>query len=244
MPDPVATPDYWNTRLADKGPLYVETDFSRSIVEPCNAITAFLFVVIVAWWFWRMRGQYHHHVFSCIGMPVLLVGGIGGTLYHATRAHQLYFLLDVIPIGLLVAMGSVYLWIRLKPKWWHVVILAALVIGLPTLFIIDAIPHHVAIVIHYIMLALLILIPVGIVLMRTNYRHSQLIKLTIASFGLAVTFRYIDPISAPVLPGLGTHWLWHTFGAFTTVVLAEYFYRLETEDIRPFTQPATVPVAA
>lgn len=233
--------DYWNDRWSDGGPIYVETDFSRVIVEPCNAITAFLFVIIVLVWLWRMRGQYRKHPFTLLAMPVLLAGGIGGTIYHALRIHRAFFLLDVIPIGVLVAMGSLYLWIRLRPRWWHVLLLAIVILGLPSLFVMDFIPHHVAIVIHYIMLAALILIPVGIVLVRTKGRHGQLIKFTLTVFGLAVLFRYIDPLTAPILPGLGTHWLWHTGGAITTALLAEYFYRLETETIPPLTEAMSVP---
>src|SRR5262249_5174987 len=64
-------------------------------------------------------------------------------------------------------------------------------------------------------------------------RHANLIKLTLVCFAFALLFRFIDPLSAPILPGLGTHWLWHTVGAFTTTILAEYFYRLGTESIAP-----------
>ena len=34
-------------------------------------------------------------------LPLLLVGGIGGTLYHGLRSSKANFLLDVIPIYLL-----------------------------------------------------------------------------------------------------------------------------------------------
>ncbi len=230
MPDPAAQPNYGSERLGDLGPRYVETDFTRVIVEPCNAITAFFFVLIVGYWVWRLWGQFREHPFVSLSMPVLLAGGIGGTIYHAFRQHKIFFYLDVIPIGLLVVMGSVYLWIRLRPKWWHLVILAVIILTFPMLFVVHVEPH-VAIVIPYAMLALLVLIPVTIVLVRTRGRHANLIKLTLVCFAFALLFRFLDPLSAPVLPGIGTHWLWHTFGALTTTILAEYFYRLETEPI-------------
>jgi hypothetical protein len=223
-------PDYWNQRLADRGPPYVETDFSRAIVEPCNAITAFFFVLIVIYWVWKLWGHFREHPFVCLCMPILLAGGIGGTLYHALRRYPVFFFLDVVPIGLLVVMGSIYLWIRLRPRLWHVLVLAVGVLVFPLLFVLH-VETHVAIVIHYAMLALMVLIPVTIVLIRTRYRHVNLIKLTLVCFGFALLFRFIDPLSAKVLPGIGTHWLWHTLGALTTTILAEYFYRLETEPI-------------
>src|SRR5262245_53425212 len=177
-----------------------------------------------------MRGRFREHPFVALCLPILLAGGIGGTIYHALRRYPAMFYLDVVPIVVLVVMGSIYFWIRLRPKLWHVLILAAFVSmsPLPFVFIIET---HVAIVVHYIMLAILVLVPVGLVMVRTNYRHSNLVKLALVTFGFAILFRFLDPVSAPVLPSLGTHWLWHSFGAITTALLAEYYYRMELESI-------------
>jgi len=216
----------------DDGPRYVETDFSRWIVEPCNAITAFIFVALAAYWIWRMRGQYGRHRFLCICLPILLAGGIGGTLYHGLRRYVAFFLLDVVPIVILVLMGSIYLWIRLRPKSWHVLLLLVALAGFPLLFLMDD-RTHLRIVLHYLMLAALVLIPVVIVQVRTRFRYLNLIKLTMVCFGLAILMRFLDPVSAPIFPGLGTHWLWHIGGAITTGLLTEYFFRLETEPIAP-----------
>ncbi len=216
----------------DNGPRYVETDFSRFIVEPCNAITAFIFVLLALYWIWRMRGQYRNHLFLCVCLPILLAGGIGGTLFHGLRRYVAFFLLDVVPIGVLVLMGSIYLWIRLRPKWWHVSLLALGIASFPMLFFFDD-RTHLRIVLHYLMLAALVLIPIVIVQVRTRFRYLNLIKLTMVCFGLAILMRFLDPVSAPILPGLGTHWIWHIGGAITTGLLTEYFFRLETEPIAP-----------
>ena len=32
---------------------------------------------------------------------------------------------------------------------------------------------------------------------------------------------------------MGSHWLWHTFGAITTVLIVEYFYLVEGEGRKP-----------
>lgn len=220
----------------DHGPRYVETDFSRLIVEPCNAITAFIFVALAAYWMWRMRGQYRQHLFLCICLPILLAGGVGGTAYHGLRRYVAFFLLDVVPIGILVVMGSVYLWIRLRPKSWHILLMLVALVFFALLFLMDD-HSHVQIVLHYLVLAALVLIPVVIVQVRTRFRHLNLIKLTLVCFGLSILMRFLDPVSAPVLPGLGTHWIWHIGGAITTGLLAEYFYRLETEPIAPLPRP-------
>lgn len=229
MNEPVVAPDYWNARLPDGGPLYVETNLARAIVEPFNALTAFLFVLLVAIWLWRLRGRYHQHLFLLLCLPVLLVGGVGGTIYHALRRSHTMFLLDVIPIGLLVILGSIYLWIRLRPRWWHIVLIAVLIGSFPALFVFH-VETHIAIVVHYIVLALLVLIPVALVLVRTRFRHQQLIWATLICFAWAILFRFLDPMSRPILP-MGSHWLWHLGGVMTTAILSEYFYRIEQEPI-------------
>jgi hemolysin III len=222
--------EYGNVPLLDGGPRYVETNFARLFVEPCNAITAAIFVAIVVFFMVRMWGRFRQHPFLCLAIPVLLLGGIGGTIYHALRAYKVFFYMDVVPIVLLVAMGSVYLWVRLRPRGWQVMALLAVIVTFAAvaghfLFIGE---RHVAIIVQYLGLAVLVLTPVAIVLVRTNYRHSQIIKLALVCFGFAILFRFLDPVSAPVLP-IGTHWLWHVLGAATTALLAEYFYRIETE---------------
>ncbi len=241
MSDPNSIePDYWNTRLADHGPLYVETDMSRVIKEPWKAATALIFVLIAVVWLIRLQGRYKQHPFILTCLPILLAGGIGGAIYHGLRRWPAMLALDVVPIVLLVVMGSLYLCVRLWPKRWPLVVACIPIVFLP--FPISFLFHavmHVAIVVHYILLSLLILVPVGMTLARTRFRHAQLIWLTLVVFGLAMLCRFLDPLSKPVLP-MGSHWLWHVLGAVTTAILAEYFYRIEQEPIEPLAEPATM----
>ena len=85
--------------MPDGGPRYKETPkdpWSVPVAEPLNAVTASLFVFIVLAWAVRLRGRYRQFTFITACMPILLAGGIGGTLYHAFRTQRSYFLLDVI----------------------------------------------------------------------------------------------------------------------------------------------------
>src|SRR5262245_15072525 len=111
-----AEPDYGmlaNAQLLDRGPRYTETPpdpyaaGAPLIAEPFTAATAALFVVIAAAWLVRLRGRYGRYPFLMCCLPILLVGGVGGTLYHGLRTHRLFFLLDVIPIQVLALAGSV-----------------------------------------------------------------------------------------------------------------------------------------
>jgi hypothetical protein len=124
-PEPPATRPDWalvlNGRLSDGGPRYVETPPNPSasdapfVAEPWNTVTASFFIWIALAWLWRVRGRYRAFPFLVCCMPILLAGGIGGTLFHGTRTARLYFLLDVIPISLLGIAGAVFMAYRLSP---------------------------------------------------------------------------------------------------------------------------------
>jgi hypothetical protein len=242
--------DQWNGHLRDRGPIYTETLYHLSdyqadhwrVVEPCNAITASIFVFIVIYWLVRLRGEYRRHPFVLAGMVILLVGGVGGTIFHAFRQWPLFLVMDFVPIALLSLMASIYLWIRLRPgwlPWWFVVLLAVTAMSLLNLFISVLQPaRQVSIVLHYLTLAVLIVTPLVLVLIRTRGRHSQWIKLGLVCFGFAILFRYLDPVLS-ALP-TGTHFLWHLGGAATTCCLIEYFYRIETEPLAALPAQAVV----
>src|SRR5262249_38961171 len=236
MPDPASplapdSSDPWSAQLPDHGPVYTETlhRWNPYIVEPCNAITASIFVFIVIYWLVRLRGRYRSYPFMMCGMAILLAGGIGGTIYHAFREWRFFFYLDVVPIVLLSAVAAIYLWIRLRPKWMYVFLAVSgvLILNLAAYFFRPQ--RHLAIILHYLSLAALVITPLVVVLVRTRYRHANWIKLAVVCFGFAFLFRFLDPVLSQLPPG--THFLWHLGGAATTYCLMEYFYRIESEPL-------------
>ncbi|MFO0851726.1 MAG: hypothetical protein U0871_24650 [Gemmataceae bacterium] len=229
-------------RMPDRGPRYKETPpdhhapTAPPVAEPWNAVTAALFVVIVIGWVVRLRGRLRDYPFLAGCLPILLAGGVGGTLYHAYRTRLAYFLLDVIPIQLLGLAGSIYLTTRLVhgAKLWRVlgiavgllVVFAAVNEGLFRLLNLPL--RNLRVNLNYAALALIILVPLGVVLVRTRFRHVGWVAGGLASFAIAWFCRLIDGTPYDTLP-MGTHWLWHTFGAVTTQATMEYFYRIEGE---------------
>lgn len=246
MPDPVVAPPPAERGL-DRGPLYTETPqeirdhlpYAGGVAEPWNAVTAFFFVLIALFWLVRLRGRYSRFPFLMVTLPILLVGGIGGTLYHGTRSWQGYFLMDLLPIQLLGLAVSLYLWIRLGPKLRHFfAMLAVLALLIATGQL--ALPRTWAINVSYAGLALLILVPIVLALFRTRGRHAGWIATALVSFGIAWLCRLLDGMQPPLLP-MGTHWLWHTFGAITTAALSEYVYLIEGVNLKkPAEQPDPV----
>jgi hypothetical protein len=221
-----------NARLdRDGGPIYTETDLSKTIVEPWNAGSALLFIGIVAYWAWQLRGRLNQFTFLAWCLPILLIGGIGGTIYHAFRIHMVWLVMDFMPILILCLASSIYLWRYALPKklFWFVVppfILLSFVsrfllmrLGLPMPIIINS---------GYALLALTIVVPVVLVLVRTNWRNGGWIASAFVAFVLAVGFRLVDPEAW--LP-FGTHWLWHVFGAVSAHSMIGYLYAFKQDKL-------------
>jgi len=218
--------------VPDHGPIYVETDTSRWLVEPWNTATAAIFLGLVVYWAWRLRGSYRQYLFLTLALPLLLVGGVGGTVYHAFRAHRAWLFMDWVPIAVLSIAAAVYLWSRLLPRWWYAlaiipVVTALIFVGARFLFL------HVrsfAIAFTYSMLACVIIVPAVLVLRRHRWRDWYLLVLAALSFVAAITSRSLDRYSAGVLP-MGSHFLWHVFGAAATHLAFLYLYRLRRGDM-------------
>jgi hypothetical protein len=228
MPDEVTSELILRQRLSDWGPRYTETPggdypFSTLIAEPWNTITASLFIGIAIYWLVRLRGRYRQFPFLLCCLPLLLTGGIGGTLFHALRATPVFFLMDVVPIYILGAIVSIYLWIQVGPRIHYLIGMIA-VLGLLQLLGNWQLPTQWAVNISYASLALIVIIPLAIVLWKTRFRHAGWIYTALGCFVLAWICRISDYVSP--IP-IGTHWLWHLFGSMTTFALSEYFYRIE-----------------
>ena len=216
--------------LRDGGPNYVETPadldrFTGSIAEPWNSASAVLFILIPIVWAWHLRGRYREHPFLVACLPILATGGVGGVLFHGLRTTAFYRFLDVIPIYLLGCGVSIWLWIRLGPKFRHLLGMIAFLALLQSLAFFR-LPIHWAINMSYAALATLVLIPIILALLRTRFRNAGWVYAALVFFATAWLCRLADPVRPPLLP-MGTHWLWHTFGALTAASLSVYVYRIE-----------------
>ena len=230
-------------RMPDSGPRYTETPAdpyapdARIPAEPWNTVTASLFIVLALYWIVRLRGQFARFPFLAAALPVLLIGGIGGTLYHAFRTRPLYFFLDLIPIlvlGLAVALylsGKLIRWYGWRSVALTIFGIAAgfLVVNSLVFNVLSFENRNIPVNVSYGSQAVLILVPLIGVLIRTKFRNAAFVAAGLVSFGIAWFCRLIDSTGLDVMP-MGTHWLWHFFGVLCTAFLIEYFFRL---DARP-----------
>jgi hemolysin III len=108
----------------DGGLLYRETVIHQTIVEPWNAFSSLAFLIPAIFFLYKLRGHYRDNgfiVFFC--SPLLILGGLGSTFYHAFRVSFWLLLLDVLPILVLTLGVSIYFWWGIfRKKIWILVI--------------------------------------------------------------------------------------------------------------------------
>jgi hemolysin III len=232
-------------RLRDGGPAYAEdplplpTFDQHWVIEPWNTATAALYIVLALWWWWRLRRQGVHDPFLRLALPVLAVGGIGGTLYHATRALHIFLVLDVVPIIVLIFAASIVLWrLLFGARWWFAFAAAVLVlIALRAVAAADpALPANLAIMAGYVTCAALLLVPLAIRLARTAWRGAGQVAIALAAFVVAIVCRTLDPYAGTFL-GCGLHTVWHLGGLVAAHALIAYF----AAAARPPATPAAAP---
>lgn len=206
----------------DSGPIYQETLAGRLPVEPFNTYSNILFLFIIIYFSLKVYKDYKNHRFLAWSLPVLFMGFVGGTVYHATRSHDVWMYMDWLPIVILCLAVSVYYTIKLRISRRNRLLLILLILFL--VFGVRLIPlsPHVTTSVGYIATALGLLLPIITYFFTTKMHHWGYVLLAFLSFGLAISFRILDNFLY-IIP-MGTHWLWHIFGALSVFFLIYYIY--------------------
>jgi hemolysin III len=218
-------------RIGDPGPLYRETQPGRFPVEPWNAVSTLIFLGLFAAIAFRTRFRLFRHPLLVTALPVLSVGMVGGFLYHATRARELWLNMDFFAMFYLVVMMCLFFWHRVLGKW----LLAVGATLLPPVlawagFVLahEASPRTIPRVAFYAGMALTMLVPTVCHCAQRNFQHLAWLASAAAAFTVAVFFREIDQQAPAWLP-MGTHFLWHLCGAVAAAFIAEYIFRSDLD---------------
>ncbi len=214
--------------LPDGGTIYQETDTSRWIVEPWNAVSSLFILLPAVYWAIKLRGKFREYPFITFCIPLLFLGGLGSTLFHAFRSSSLLLLLDVTPTAILTLALAAYFWAKVLPHWWW----ALLIVGgtlLLRVWLRFTIPTQTGLNISYAISGSIIFIPTLLLLYETRLAYSQYIFISVLFFSLSLFFRYSDDWQPPLLP-VGTHFLWHIFSGVGAFFLAEYLYKVHLDD--------------
>ncbi len=208
--------------ITDGGPIYTETRLDRFIVEPFNAFSAALFLGVVAYWLWELKGKYRDYLFLTYMVLVLGIGGVGGVLYHAFRVSEYLLMMDYVPITICcMSSGFFFLW-RTTGHWLYPASAVSAYVLLESLL-----REHLSMYwynnTNYFIMAMLVLLPTFRWMHITRYVKARYVWLALGSFSLALGFRIADRFSPGWLT-MGTHWLWHVFGAATAFLMIHYVY--------------------
>jgi len=96
-------------RMHDHGPVYHETDLSNFVAEPWNALSSLIIALPAVYFLIKYRGQYKIHAFIIyFCAPLLIMNGLGSTLFHAFRAHVFFLIMDVLPVVILTLGISIF----------------------------------------------------------------------------------------------------------------------------------------
>ena len=219
------------THPVDGGPMYYETKLDQLIQEPWNGTSAFLFLIIVGYWAWKLKGQYRKYLFMSIAVPILAIGGIGGTIYHLFRLHPFFMYMDWLPIMILCLAASGYFINRLTGTTWKGLLAVGLFLAsqVGMFYLVDYInPKYadMAVNINYGLMAALILVPSILIWNANRGQGGKYLSLALLMFVCALTFRLLDSspdLYSRILP-MGTHFLWHTFGALACMFIFQFVF--------------------
>ncbi|OGV37034.1 MAG: hypothetical protein A2X48_04265 [Lentisphaerae bacterium GWF2_49_21] len=212
------------SEITDGGPIYTETVAGRFPVEPINTISNFIFLFIIIYWAYKTRMNIIRYPMVVIGIGILVIGFIGGTLYHATRGSEVWLVSDYMAIYLSIITACIYLWFRITGNWFLVLlfsVLPALALRIIAGVMIVHDKHFIAA--SYAVQALLILVPIFIHCYLNKLRYLGILCMALGSFALALAFRELDGHLGQYI-SCGSHFLWHIFGGISAFLLFHYIY--------------------
>lgn len=206
----------------DGGTYYTETDLSRTVVEPWNAVSSLAILLPAVYWTLRIRNNFRKFPFLTLCLPLLFLGGLGSTIFHAFRSHKFWLLLDVTPSAILTLLLSLFFWMKVLPRKWLAIPLLTLLF-LIRMWAWNVFHTHMAINISYALTGIAFFVPLLLYLSRNQWQGIWPISLSIFFLILSLVFRRLDGPSAVYLP-MGTHFLWHIFNGAGAYFLGLYLY--------------------
>lgn len=210
----------------DHGGLYTETNLGNLFPEPLNALTSLLFLALALVWTYRIKNQWKQLPFLTYALALLYIGGIGGSIYHGFRLWRIFLIMDWLPIMLLCLSAGLWFLAKLT-RWYFAALLIVIYFPLQMYlrrFFADDIQLFINF--NYATMAAIVLFPVLAYLMKRKFKNGSWVLLALISFALALFFRVADTWG--LLP-VGTHFLWHVFGAGAAAGMLQFVYLTESK---------------
>jgi hypothetical protein len=215
--------NWFDQHLGDGGPVYMETRHpGHFLVEPWNSLSSLLILIPAFYWLYKIRKSIPHFRFMLYAIILVVLGGLGSTLFHGLRISPFFLFMDFVPSAILSLSVSIYLWLKILKKWWYVLLIVIPVFLMRFLFW-GRLPAHLSINLSYFITGFFAGLPLVIIMFRTKFRMWGTVAGAIIPFIIALIFRETDTIHFSFLP-MGTHFLWHTFSAVGTFFVLRYLY--------------------
>ncbi|WP_316735289.1 hypothetical protein [Pedobacter aquatilis] len=206
----------------DGGTAYTETNLANFFPEPLNTITSCFFLAIAVYFSIRVWGSFKTYKFLTFALLLLYIGGIGGTTYHGFRRWPIFIMMDWMPIMLLCLSAGVYFLAKIT-KWYFAVLIVLMYAIFQFLLRkqFTGEDFQIFININYAFMAALVLFPVFGYLLKSNWNNGKWVGFALLAFIFALTFRIADKWE---ILAVGTHFLWHTFGAIASFCMLNYIF--------------------
>ncbi len=222
-------------QVGDSGPIYTETVLGHPpVVEPLNSLSNFIFLWII-WRWWKRNREFGPYSVTRWGLPIMFASFIGGTVYHATRSHEFWYLLDWIPIYGLAMGAAAYLWTRLagvKRGWAIFGSISSVLIVLNVAADLWSQWETVTLIsLSYGSLVVANLVPLVLHARLPAARGARRwLVAGVLIMVLAIGFRQLDVHIAhhhlETWP-YGTHFMWHLLGGLAVNCMLEYLWRAD-----------------
>ena len=207
---------------------YAETVPGRFPVEPFNAVSSLAFLVVAIYWARKTRMKIIAHPVIVISVPVLVVGALAGALHHAFRDFREIRHLDMVMAFYGVAMACLFFWKKVSDSW---VMAFSMTLLFPLLFrFLLPDPHHIdSASVVYVAMAIALLPPVALYCANDGMRHFEYPLLASVFFVIGIILREADAYFLASGYPIGTHFLWHVFGALTVCAFFGYAYAVDKD---------------
>lgn len=207
----------------DTGPIYQETIAGRIPIEPFNTYSNLIFLAIIIYFISKIYKQPKKHVFLWIAIPIIFVSWIGGTIFHATRSHQVWLVMDWLPIMIVCLAGIFYFIGKIRKLWWQRILIFLGVFLITSLPRFMDLPNNYRISVGYTFTGIAVLTPFFWYAYLQRWKNARFLIIGLLTFAVAISFRTLD-YTLELLP-MGTHWLWHICGGIAVFFLLYYIYK-------------------
>ena len=208
--------------------MYAETNLHHLFPEPLNTITSCFFFILAIYWIIKLKVYSPNHAFLSVSSWLLLIGSIGGTVYHGLRKYPIFIPMDWVPILLLCLMCSIWLWTKVLGNriLGFGILLALFSVQYPISKLYEGRYSHLIMNVNYALMALSVIVPLILYLIKIRFGHYRWVLSAIISFVVALFFRVADGWG---WLSVGTHFLWHAFGVAATASMFLFIYKLNED---------------